>query len=124
MRNHHSQIPLARPLPLPLGLLLEFDRYWQTARFFCQPEVFFTRAIWQRSGGTLRTDLHYLMDYDLWVRMAAAGATVAHIPDFLARSRTHDRQKTTGDMPYLPELQRLMSGYFERLCVPPSGAGA
>jgi GT2 family glycosyltransferase len=122
MRNHHSQVPFARPLPLPLGLLLEFDRYWQTAKFFFQPEVFFTRAIWRRAGGRLRTDLYYLLDYDLWVRMAAAGATVAHIPDFLARSRTHDRQKTTGDMPYLPELQRLLSGYCERLSVPPGGS--
>jgi hypothetical protein len=56
--------------------------------------------------------------------MAAAGATVAHIPDFLARSRTHHRQKTAGDMPYLPELQRLSSGYCERLSSPPSGSRA
>ena len=123
LRNHHNTLPFGIPVPLPLGLLLEMDRFWLNASFFCQPEVFFSRDIWNRSGGRLRTDLYYVMDYDLWVRMAAAGGNVIHIPDFLACSRLHDRQKTTIGMPYLPEVQRLLREYGNRLVLPQAGAG-
>jgi hypothetical protein len=113
--NHHNRLPFGLPVALPLGLLLDMDRFWLTGSFFYQPEVFFTRAIWNRSGGKLRTDLNYVLDYDLWVRMAAAGATIVHIPDFLACSRTHDQQKTTVGMPQMPEVQRLLRDYAKRL---------
>ena len=120
INNHHNKLPYGIPVALPLGLLLDMDRFWLTACFFYQPEVFFTRDIWQRCGGRLRTDLYYVLDYDLWVRMAAAGATIVHIPEFLACSRTHDQQKTTIGMPYLPEVQRLLREYAERLVDPVS----
>ena len=120
IRNHHTKLPYGLPLALPLGLLLEMDRFWLTASFFYQPEVFFSRDIWNRSGGRLRLDLNYVLDYDLWVRMAAAGATIVHIPEFLACSRTHDQQKTVAGMPYLPEVQRLLREYGDRLATPPT----
>jgi len=110
--NHHTRLPLGRVVPLPLDKLLDFDNYWQTGAFFFQPEVFFSRDLWKRSGGALRLDLNYVLDYDLWVRMAAAGAQCVHIPDYLACSRTHENQKTTyGKMPYLPEVRRLLLEY-------------
>jgi Glycosyl transferase family 2 len=115
INNHQNKLPYGIPVALPLGLLLDVDRFWLTACFFYQPEVFFTRDIWQRSGARLRTDLYYLLDYDLWVRMAAAGGTIVHIPEFLACSRTHEQQKTTIGMPYLPEAQCLLKEYAERL---------
>jgi hypothetical protein len=118
IRNHHTKLPYGLPVALPLGLLLEMDRFWLTASFFYQPEVFFSRDIWNRSGGRLRVDLNYVLDYDLWVRMAAAGATIVHIPEFLACSRTHDQQKTVAGMPYLPEVQRLLAEYSRRLVSP------
>ena len=102
-------------MQLPLGLLLDLDRFWLTASFFYQPEVFFSRDIWKRSGGQLRDDLNYVLDYDLWVRMAAAGATIVHIPEFLACSRTHEQQKTTVGMTYMPEVQALLREYARRL---------
>jgi Glycosyl transferase family 2 len=117
--NHHNRLPFGIQIALPLGLLLEMDRFWLTGSFFYQPEVFFSRDIWKRSGGRLRTDLNYVLDYDLWVRMAAAGAHIIHIPEFLACSRTHDQQKTTVGMPYLPEVQRLLQEYSGRLVSPP-----
>jgi hypothetical protein len=118
IRNHHTKLPYGLPIALPLGLLLELDHFWWTASFFYQPEVFFSRDIWNRSGGRLRVDLYYVLDYDLWVRMAAAGATIVHIPEFLACSRTHDQQKTVEGMPYLPEVQRLLGEYASRLASP------
>jgi Glycosyl transferase family 2 len=117
--NHHSRLPFGLPVALPLGLLLEMDRFVFAGSFFYQPEVFFSHRIWENSGGKLRTDLHYVLDYDLWVRMAAAGATVVHIPDFLACSRTHDQQKTTVGMPQMPEVQRLLRDYCKRFLHPP-----
>jgi hypothetical protein len=120
IRNHHTKLPYGLPIALPLGLLLEMDRFWLTASFFYQPEVFFSRDIWNRSGGRLRVDLNYVLDYDLWVRMAASGATIIHIPDFLACSRTHDQQKTVAGLPYLPEVQRLLREYASRLASPPA----
>jgi hypothetical protein len=115
MYNHHTRLPLGQPVTLPLDQLLDFDCQWQSSAFFFQPEVFFTAEIWRRAGGKLRLDLYYVLDYDLWVRMAAAGATIVHIPEFLACSRTHDGQKTTyGQQPYLPEVRRLLAEYSMR----------
>lgn len=117
--NHHNRLPFGVQLALPFGLLLDIDRFWFTGSFFYQPEVFFSRDIWQRSGGKLRTDLNYILDYDLWVRMAAAGATIVHIPEFLACSRTHDQQKTTVGTPYMPEFRQLLREYAGRLIPSP-----
>jgi glycosyltransferase involved in cell wall biosynthesis len=117
--NHHNKLPFGIQFPLPLGLLLEMDRFWLPGNFFYQPEVFFSRDIWKRTGGRLRTDLNYIMDYDLWVRMAAAGARILHIPEFLACSRTHEQQKTTVGLPGMPEIQRLLQEYSSRLVCPP-----
>jgi GT2 family glycosyltransferase len=107
---HHNHLPFGFKTPLPLADLLDFDNKWQSGAFFYQPEVFFSHDIWRRSGGGLRLDLYYVLDYDLWVRMAAAGATVVHIPDFLAASRIHDQQKTKfGENPFVPEARRLLA---------------
>jgi len=118
--NHHNRLPFGIQIALPLGLLLDMDRFWLTGSFFYQPEVFFSHDIWKRSGGKLRTDLNYVLDYDLWVRMAAAGAHIVHIPEFLACSRTHDQQKTTVGMPNMPEIRRLLHEYSSRLVSPTS----
>jgi hypothetical protein len=117
--NHHNKLPFGIQFALPLGLLLEMDRFWLPGNFFYQPEVFFSREIWKRTGSRLRTDLNYIMDYDLWVRMAAAGAHILHIPEFLACSRTHEQQKTTVGLPGMPEIQRLLQEYSSRLVSPP-----
>jgi GT2 family glycosyltransferase len=110
--SHHTHLPFGQKVALPLDELLDFDNRWQGGAFFYQPEVFFSREIWLRSGGGLRLDLYYVLDYDLWIRMAAAGATIAHIPDFLAASRIHDQQKTTfGENPFIPETRRLLAEY-------------
>jgi hypothetical protein len=52
------------------------------------------------------------MDYDLWVRMAKAGATVLAIPEVLAIFREHEKQKTGGShVPYLPELRQVNAAH-------------
>lgn len=110
-RVHHCTLPVGRRMPLPLDRLLDVEGAWIQGDFFYQPEVFWTREIWERCGGRVSEELHYSMDYELWVRFAAEGARIVHVPDLLAVYRMHAGQKTGGvDPPYLPELRRLAAG--------------
>ncbi|MBF1999666.1 MAG: glycosyltransferase [Synechococcales cyanobacterium M58_A2018_015] len=105
---HHTALPVGQAMHLPLERLLDIDQCWQAGEFFYQPEVFWTRELWQRAGGYVREDLFYSMDYELWLRMANHNARIVHIPDPLARYRVHHEQKTYGDeIPYLPELKQV-----------------
>jgi glycosyltransferase involved in cell wall biosynthesis len=60
--------------------------------FICQPSVFFTKRAFEEAGG-LDTRLHYVMDYDLWIRL---GQRVAfrYLPEFLSTYRLHEESKT------------------------------
>jgi len=55
---------------LPLMELLDLDNRWNIGQFFYQPEVFFSKKIWEKSGGFVKTDCFYSMDYELWLRFA------------------------------------------------------
>jgi glycosyltransferase involved in cell wall biosynthesis len=57
-----------------------------------QPATFWTRDAYEKVGG-LDKALHYCMDYDLFVRLSAAGEVVI-IPEYLAAFRLHAKQKT------------------------------
>jgi glycosyltransferase involved in cell wall biosynthesis len=63
--------------------------------FLCQPATFFRRSLVERIGG-LRADLQYCMDYELWLRMAMAGARFRRTGSFLANSRLYETNKTAG----------------------------
>lgn len=109
-RVHHCALPLGKVVPLPAVQLLDLENCWLKGHFFYQPEVFWRRSIWEAAGGQVSDDLYYCFDYDLWVRMAQAGAKVVHIPDLLALYRVHPAQKTYGEkLPYLPELKLVKS---------------
>ncbi len=109
---HRSSLPLGRIAALRLDQLLDLDGAWLKGMFFHQPEVFFTRDIFDRAGGMVREDLYYSMDYDLWVRMAQAGAQGFAIPEITTIFRQHQNQKTAGENPpYLPELQAVNEAY-------------
>ena len=109
---HRSVLTFGQLQPLPLTELLDLDRCWLQGWFFHQPEVLFHRRIFERAGGQLREDLYYSMDYDLWVRMAKAGAKILPLPEILAIFRAHAQQKTGGaDVPYLPELRAVNAAH-------------
>lgn len=109
---HHPALPVGRVVSLPVGRLLDIDGSWTKGDFFYQPEVFWTRDIWQRAGGQVAKDLYYSMDYELWLRMAASGARIVRLPDTLAVYRMHEGQKTTGaELPYVPELKQVVARY-------------
>ena len=105
---HQCSLPLGHIVPLPADKLLDLENCWLKGDFFHQPEVFFSREIFDRAGGHVRENLYYSMDYELWVRLARAGARIFSLPEITALFRQHKLQKTGGeDPPYLPELRAV-----------------
>lgn len=111
-RPHHSGFPFYSQEALSFGDLISFHSVWQQGHYFYQPEVFFSRDLWERSGAYLREDLYYAMDYEMYLRFALVGATLWHIPDFLASSRQHEAQKTQHAVPgYLPTIRSVVADF-------------
>jgi len=79
---------------LPFEKILDFQGSWLMGDFFFQPEVFWTKQIWDTVGGRVDEKLHFAMDYEFWLRLAKAKARVLHVPENLAIFRIHDTQKT------------------------------
>lgn len=92
--THHCVLRENEVVPLPFDQIADFHRGWQTGSFFYQPEVFWSRRIWEKAGACVRDDLNFAMDYELWCRFARLGVAACHVPDFLAIFRRHDTQKT------------------------------
>lgn len=79
---------------LPLNDLLDLEQGWNASQFFMQPEVIFSRDIWQRAGGYVDERYFFSMDYELWLRFAHAGARLHVIGRPMAWFRVHEEQKT------------------------------
>jgi glycosyltransferase involved in cell wall biosynthesis len=105
---------------LPLDDLLDLDGNWIQGRFFYQPEVMFTRELWNAAGGYVDESLYYSMDYEMWVRFAQAGARLHVIGAPIAIFRVHEQQKTCHPDKYLPELRRVNAEICTKLGVQPS----
>jgi glycosyltransferase involved in cell wall biosynthesis len=69
-------------------------RHLRTAFRVVQPAMFFRRDLYLEIGG-LDEDLHYAMDWDLLIRLAAKCDTVVAIEDTLAEIRYYDDTKTS-----------------------------
>lgn len=84
-----------------------FDRIrLRTALEFIQPATFIRRSAWNAVGG-LDESLHYAMDWDLLLKLAALGPVVS-IPEKLARIRYYEDTKTsTGGWKRAAEIARI-----------------
>jgi glycosyltransferase involved in cell wall biosynthesis len=91
---------------LSLTEIQDLENCWLKGKFFYQPEVFFTKSIFERAGGKVDGTLYYSMDYELWLRFAMSKARIKIIGKSLARYRRHEQQKTNGEK-YVPELYRV-----------------
>jgi glycosyltransferase involved in cell wall biosynthesis len=60
--------------------------------YVAQPSTFVAGSAWRAVGG-LRTDLHYAMDLDLWLRLSRVGRVV-HLAELLSEFRVHATSKT------------------------------
>ncbi len=56
--------------------------------------TFFRRRVLERGLLHLREDLHFLMDYELFLRMSAGGARFGWLPEELAAFRWHEGNKS------------------------------
>lgn len=113
--SHHVALPFLRTVPLGLGENYMWTEAWEQGDYVFQPEVLFTRDIWRRAGGYLKQHLYWAMDWELWLRMAMAGATIVNIPETIGRSRQQDNQKTTGDELYLFQIKNILVEHNEAL---------
>lgn len=82
-----------RPYRAPHGLaeaaqLHDWSEFW-----FAQPSTFFRRSLYQEAGTTIREDLHYAMDLDLWLRFLKISAP-GFIDAELSVYRHHPSGKT------------------------------
>jgi glycosyltransferase involved in cell wall biosynthesis len=60
--------------------------------FICQPSTFFKKSALNAAGG-LDKGLHYVMDYDLWIRLSRK-FEFTYLPEFLSTYRLHEESKT------------------------------
>ena len=105
----------------PFGLqtedITDIKATWLKGMYFHQPEVFFSRRIWEAAGGYVDEDLYFSMDYDLWVRMAIASGNKAKVHTSgknFCLFRQHSNQKTSTVEAYLPELLAHSQSLRER----------
>jgi glycosyltransferase involved in cell wall biosynthesis len=120
----HRHLTAAADGPLALEELLDLEGGWLEGAFFYQPEVFFTRALWERAGGHVDDSLYYSMDYELWLRFAEAGAVLHAIGRPLALFRVHAEQKTHAPQRFQEELQKVRARHLARRGQPPPAAPA
>jgi len=76
---------------MDLGDLLE---YWHPYPMH-QPSVFWTRAVYERVG-QVREDLHLIMDFDYWLRIAAV-CSFQYVPEILSYAHYHAAAKTADE---------------------------
>jgi glycosyltransferase involved in cell wall biosynthesis len=69
---------------------------WGGDTQFWQPSCFFRREAFEKVGG-LREFLHFVMDVDLWIRLAQVG-DFATLDDVLSAGRMHSDAKTSRDV--------------------------
>jgi len=75
--------------------------------FIVQPACFFRKKAFDAVGG-LDVDVHFPMDYDLWLRMANNSARFAYVKQKLAHFRWFGENKTAvGGMTRMDEIKRI-----------------
>jgi glycosyltransferase involved in cell wall biosynthesis len=94
----------------------EFDaRDLTRTCFICQPACFVRRSAYERVAG-VDPSLVYTMDWDLWCRLARAGAQFQYLPEPLAAVRYYHGTKTlSGNRKRYMEVWRIERKYGGRL---------
>ena len=99
---------------ISLNDILDLENCWLQGKLFYQPEVMFTRKIWEKAGGRVDESLYYSMDYEMWARFAAHGAKLQIIGYPIAQYRLHEQQKTSAIAKYQPELLKVRQSLQEQ----------
>ncbi len=88
-----------RPTTVNLRALLD----WKKNALFMQPSCFFTRDAWLQCG-PLNESLHYVMDWDLWLKIAKK-YEFSVLPRMLSHSLAHPDAKTTSHFDPKPSAE-------------------
>lgn len=78
--------------------------------------AFWSRDIWAKAGSYFRTDLHFCMDYELWLRFLQYGASFLSVDQVYGYFRWHSSQKSQSiwrDV-CLPEVAKIQREYVSR----------
>lgn len=100
---------------MPATHVEPFDWYrlLNVSDFILQPAAFFRRAAFLAVGG-LDPNLHYVLDYDLWLKLARC-YPIHYFPTLLARSRVYPEAKTfRGGMDRLIEVEQMIRRHGRR----------
>ena len=77
-------------------------------RIICQPAVFMRRSVLEKAG-LLDPTYHFMLDHQLWVRMANQ-APIRHVPSILAAARYHpDAKNVSQSAGFSDETRRLLN---------------
>ena len=77
-------------------------------RFIQQESTFWSRSLWEKTGGTLNTTCRLAGDFDLWRRFSA-NTPLYTVETVLAGFRKHAKQQTAQSLaPYYAEIDNLM----------------
>jgi glycosyltransferase involved in cell wall biosynthesis len=86
------------------------ERLLNYGDFVFQPSAFFRRDAYLEVGG-LNLDLHYCMDYDLWIRLGQK-YQVRYVQQTLSQARIYAETKSaTGGFPRLVEVERMLRSH-------------
>lgn len=82
--------------------------------YIAQPNVFFRRTVFDKVG-YLNDALHYVMDYEFWLRAASNGLRFRHVPQTFAACRWHLDAKTVSRNPRIDEeLMSVRKQYWNK----------
>ena len=82
--------------------------------YIAQPNVFFRRRVFDKLG-YLDQSLHYVMDYEFWLRAASNGFRFHHVAQTLAACRWHLDAKTVSRDPRIEkELRSVRQQYWNK----------
>jgi glycosyltransferase involved in cell wall biosynthesis len=103
---------------------IEFNRFvlmYHRVLYIATAATFFRRRVFT-DGNWLNSNLHYAMDFDLFVRIAAAGYRIKHIPIIMADVRVHPASKSCAKTKIMLQeretLMRTYSGISKRSWAP------
>ena len=85
------------------------NRLFHYSDFIVQPATFFRRSAFEAVGG-IDESIHWAMDYDLWLRIAAGNFKIAYLPQLLAHFRwLKDNKTATGGFGRLDEIRKILA---------------
>jgi GT2 family glycosyltransferase len=85
-----------------------------------QTTVFWRRAVWEQVGD-FDEALHYVMDYDYWLRMVVAGFQPVYLPGARAAFRMHHASKTSNEqLAFWRDWQAILRKIYAMPDLPPA----